>query len=145
MDGMARESTASETTITVTGRSEGPKRTTIETAETEFIVGDASPLEHLLGSLAACINVIGHLVAKERGMVVRGLDVRVEGDIDAARYKGGETDSRAGFGSIRAHVTVDADADADALADWMAEVEERCPVADNLDAGTDVHVEVERT
>jgi uncharacterized OsmC-like protein len=39
---------------------------------------------------------------------------------------------------------VTVDADADALADWMAEVEERCPVADNLDAGTDVHVEVER-
>ena len=35
-------------------------------------------------------------------------------------------------------------ADADALAEWMATVEERCPVADNLNIGTDVHVEVER-
>lgn len=141
---MTRESTASETTIAVTGRSDGPKRTTVETAETEFVVGDASPLEHLLGSLAACINVIGHLAAKERGLIVRGLDVRVEGDIDPAKYKGGETDSRAGFGAIRTHVTVDTDADADALVDWIAEVEERCPVADNLGAGTDVHVDVER-
>jgi len=141
---MARESDAAGTTITVTGRSEGPKRTTIETAETEFVVGEASPLEHLLGSLAACINVIGHLVAKERDIVLRDLDVRVEGDIDPERYKGGETDSRAGFGAIRAAVTVDADVDADALQAWMDEVEERCPVADNLAAGTDVHVDVER-
>jgi uncharacterized OsmC-like protein len=142
---MARESTAAEPkTITVTGRSEGPKRTAIEAAETDFVIGDASPLEHLLGSLAACINVIGHLVAKERGIVIRDLDVRVEGDIDVAKYKGGETDSRAGFGSIRAHVTVDADADTDTLADWMATVEERCPVADNLGAGADVRVDVER-
>ena len=144
MVGMASESSATETTVTVTGRSEGTKRTTIEAADTEFVIGDASPLEHLLGSLAACINVIGHLVAKERGIVIHDLDVRVEGDIDPAKYKGGETDSRAGFGSIRAHTTVDADADADTLADWMATVEERCPVADNLGTGTDVHVDVER-
>jgi len=143
MAGMASESSATETTITITGRSEGPKRTTIETADTEFVIGDASPLDHLLGSLAACINVIGHLVAKERGIVIHDLDVRVEGDIDAAKYKTGETDSRAGFGSIRAHVTVDADAEGGALQDWMADVEDRCPVADNLGSGTDVHVEVE--
>ena len=141
---MASESSATGTTIAITGRSEGPKRTTVEAADTEFVVGDASPLEHLLGSLAACINVIGHLVAKERGIVIHDLDVRVEGDIDPAKYEGGETASRAGFISIRVHTTVDADADADALAEWMATVEERCPVADNLNAGTDVHVEVER-
>jgi len=140
---MAPESSATETTIAITGRSEGPKRTTVETADGEFVIGDASPLEHLLGSLAACINVVGHLVATERGIVIRDLDVRVEGDIDPATYKGGETESRAGFGSIRVHTTVDADADADTLADWMATVEARCPVADNLDTGTDVHVEVE--
>lgn len=137
---MAREST---TTIGVTGRSEGPKRTTIETAETAFVIGETSPLEHLLGSLAACLNVIGHLVAKERGIVLRDLDIHVEGDIDPAKYKGGETASRAGFGTIRAQVTVDTDADADAVQDWMATVEERCPVADNLGTGTEVNVEVE--
>lgn len=139
---MASESSATETTVTITGRSEGPKRTTIETATGEFVIGDASPLEHLLGSLAACINVIGHLVAKERDIVIHGLDVRVEGDIDSAKYKTGASDSRAGFGSIRAHVTVDADTDADTLDEWMATVEDRCPVADNLAAGTDVHIEV---
>jgi uncharacterized OsmC-like protein len=139
---MASESSATETTITVTGRSEGPKRTTVETADGEFVIGDASPLEHLLGSLAACINVIGHLVAKERGIVIHDLDVRVEGDIDPVKYKGGETGSRAGFGSIRASVTVDADADSDTLDEWMATVEERCPVADNLDTGMAIHVEV---
>jgi len=138
---MAQESTA--TTITVTGRSEGPKRTTIETVDTEFVVGDASPLEHLLGSLAACLNVVGYLVATERGIVIRDLAVDVEGDIDPAKYKGGETDARAGFSSIRAHVTVDTDADDADLRDWMATVEERCPVADNLTDGLDLHVEAE--
>jgi uncharacterized OsmC-like protein len=139
---MVRETSATETTVTVTGRSEGPKRTTVETADGEFVIGDASPLEHLLGSLAACINVIGHLAAKERDIVIRGLDVRVDGDIDPTAYRSGGTESRAGFASIRAHVTVDADADA--LRDWMATVEDRCPVADNLGFGTDVHVAVAR-
>jgi uncharacterized OsmC-like protein len=138
---MAEEATT--TTITVTGRGEGPKRTTIETADSEFVIGEASPLEHLLGSFAACLNVIGHLVAKERGIVLRDLDVHVEGDIDPTKYKGGETDSRAGFEAIRSRVTVDADADTDALIDWLVAVEKRCPVADNLDAGTTVHVDIE--
>jgi len=138
---MAQEST---TTIAVTGRSEGPKRTAIETAKTSFVIGDASPLEHLLGSLAACLNVIGHLVAKERGIVIRDLDVEVEGDIDPTKYKGGETEARAGFSAFRAHVTVDTDADADAVQDWLTAVEERCPVADNLGTGVDVRVTADR-
>lgn len=140
---MEHESSAAGTTVAVTGRSEGPKRTTIETADTEFVIGDASPLEHLLGSLAACLNVIGHLVATERDIVIRDLDIRIEGDIDPTKYKSGESDSRAGFGTIRAQVTVDADADAATLEAWLADVEERCPVADNLGAGTQVHVDVE--
>lgn len=63
--------TRSLTTIETGGHSEGSKRTRIETKTAEFVVGaDATPLEHLLGSLAACINVIGHPVATDRGMVV---------------------------------------------------------------------------
>ena len=139
---MARDST---TTIEITGHSRGPKSTHIETADTEFVVGkEASPLEYLLGSLAACMNVIGHLVAKDHGIVIRDIDVRVSGDIDTAKYKGEATEPRAGFQTIRVDVAVDADADDEALMAWLADVEERCPVAENLDTGTDLETSVGR-
>lgn len=137
---MADEST----TISITGRSQGPKRTHIDTGPTEFVIGEASPLEHLLGSLAACINVIGHLVAKEHGFAIGDMDVHVEGDIDTRTYRGEATESRAGFGAVRVAVRVDADADAEQLASWLAAVEERCPVADNLTKGAELTVELER-
>ncbi|GAB6860004.1 OsmC family protein [Haloplanus litoreus] len=133
------------TTIEITGHSRGPKSTHIETADAEFVVGkEASPLEYLLGSLAACMNVIGHLVAKDHGIVIRDIDVHVSGDIDTAKYKGEATEPRSGFQTIRVDVTVDADADDEALAAWLADVEERCPVAENLDTGTDLETSVGR-
>ncbi|WP_251330806.1 OsmC family protein [Haloplanus pelagicus] len=143
---MARDSTGpGSTTIEITGHGRGPKRTHVETGNAEFVIGtEASPLEHLLGSLAACLNVIGHMVAKEYGIVVRDVAVHVAGDIDTAKYRGDATEPRAGFETIRVDVTVDSDADDETLAAWLADVEERCPVADNLDTGTDIDVTLGR-
>ncbi|WP_251343600.1 OsmC family protein [Haloplanus halophilus] len=144
---MAKDSTAtgSEKTIEIAGHGRGPKRTRVETDAAEFVVGEeASPLEHLLGSLAACINVIGHLVATDHGIDVRDIDVHVAGDIDTAKYRGEATAPRAGFRSIRVDVTVDADAGDEALERWLADVEERCPVADNLSNDTALESSVGR-
>ena len=142
---MGREPTPTESlqTIEVTGHSQGPKSTHVEADGAEFVVGkEASPLDYLLGSLVACINVIGHLVARDRGITIRDLDVHVEGDIDPAKYKGEATAPRAGFQAMRVRVTVDADADEETLAAWMDEVAERCPVADNLRNVSDLEVAV---
>jgi len=144
---MVQESSATEslTTIEITGHSQGPKSTHVEAADTEFVVGkEASPLEYLLGSLAACINVIGHLVAKERGVAIRDLDVHVAGDIDPARYRGESTEPRAGFETVRLAVTVDSDADDETLETWLEAVEERCPVAENLGNPTAIEASISR-
>ena len=129
-------------TIAITGDALGPKSTHVETETGEFVIGrDGSPLEYLLGSLAGCFNVIGHLVAKEHGITVDGLSVAVEGDIDTRRYLGESTEPRAGFETIRLSVTVETDAEQPAVDAWLGEVEERCPVADNLDNGVALHAE----
>lgn len=144
---MAGEPTASDSlqTIAVRGQRQGPKSTHVETERAEFVVGkEATPLEYMLGSLAACINVIGHLVAKDRDVTIHDLAVDVEGDIDPAKYKGEATEPRAGFQSIRVAVTVDADVDEATLQSWMDEVAERCPVADNLRNVSDLAVSVDR-
>jgi uncharacterized OsmC-like protein len=140
------ESTDDLKTIAITGHSQGAQSTSVDAEQSEFVIGkEASPLEYLLGSLAACINVIGHLVAKDHDIVLRNLDVDVEGDIDTARYMGEDTEPRAGFQVIRVRTTVDADTDDQAaLQAWMDEVAERCPVADNLRNTSDVEVSVEQ-
>lgn len=121
------------TTIVVEAHGRGQESTHVETEHAEFVIGTAaSPLEHLLGSLAACLNVIGHLVAAERGMALRDIDVTIEADIDPRTYRGEATESRAGFRAFRVGVTVDTDAEDAAVRAWMDEVEQRCPVADNL-------------
>lgn len=144
---MSKQSSSTDTTKTVevTGHSQGPKSTRVEAADAEFVVGrDASPLDHVLGALSGCINIVGHLVAKERGIAIDDLTVELEGDVDPAKYQGKDDEPRAGFQEIRLAVTVDADADAETLQDWIEAVEERCPVADNLRNDSTVDVTVAR-
>lgn len=144
---MVQESTTTDTitTIGVTGYSQGPKSTHVEAANAEFVIGkEASPLEYLFGSLAACINVIGHLVAKDHEFVIDDMDIHVEGDIDTAKYKGESSEPRAGFQTIRVRVAVDSAADDESLTAWLNEVADRCPVADNLSNASEVDVTVER-
>jgi uncharacterized OsmC-like protein len=136
------------TTVEVTGRATGPKTTDVETPTARFTVGtDASPVEHLLGALAGCVTVVGHLVADERGIEIDGLATHVEGDLDPRTYRGettGSDDPRAGFQSIRVTVTVDSDADWATLVEWLDTVLDRCPVSDNVGDGTPIDAGVER-
>lgn len=138
-------SVGSVTTVGVTAHSQDSESTRVATGTGEFVIGtEATPLEYLLGSLAACLNVVGRLVAADHGIVLGGMEVGVEGDIDPARYEGETTDVRAGFREVRVAVSVDADADPATLRAWMAETTDRCPVADHLGGSSTLTVDVER-
>jgi uncharacterized OsmC-like protein len=119
--------------VNVDGRSKSPKRMAIETGGTEFVVGDdASPLDHLLAAFAGCINATGYQVADEMGIEIDALDVSVGGEYDPAVFMGEECDERAGFQEFEIEVDVESDADRETLASWLDQIEERCPVSDNL-------------
>lgn len=140
---MAQQSSSSLKTIEVTGHSQGPKSTHIEADQAEFVIGkEASPLDYFLGSLAGCINVIGHLVAKDHGFVIDDLDIQVAGEIDPTKYKGETSEPRAGFQVVRVDVDLAADIDEAGRQKWMNAVAERCPVADNLRNATTFEVNV---
>jgi uncharacterized OsmC-like protein len=55
-----------------------------------------------------------------------------------------DEDVRAGYQEINVRIEVESDADEDALEALEAEVEQRCPVGDNIDnpTPTDVAIEV---
>jgi putative redox protein len=91
-----------------------------------------TPLEYQFASLASCIITIGHIIARQRHLPLRGIAVEVEGDIDTDVFMGRNGDARAGFGGITCHVHIDGDmtqADKESL---LADVDRRCPISDNL-------------
>jgi uncharacterized OsmC-like protein len=99
-----------------------------------------NPVEYVLAAFAGCINVMGDLIAKEMGFELRGLGIRMRGDLNPARLFGTSDAERAGYESITVEVTPDCDADAATLDAWLHAVEARCPVSDNVQNSTPVRV-----
>ncbi|HEY8541469.1 MAG TPA: OsmC family protein [Pseudothermotoga sp.] len=92
----------------------------------------ANPVEYVLAALAGCLNVVGHLVAKEMGIVLRELSIEIQGILNPAKFQGKSQQERAGYKQIDVLINVKTDADEKTLAKWLKTVEERCPVSDNL-------------
>ncbi len=100
--------------------------------------GGPNPLEYELVSLAGCIGAIGRIIANQRKMDVRGFRVEIQGEMDTDALLGMKTDQRAGFRSITVLVDIDADMTAEEKRAYLAEIDSRCPVSDNLASGTDL-------
>lgn len=103
-----------------------------------------NPVEYLLVALAGCLNVVGHLVAREMGFTINSLKIEISGTLDLAKFmgKGGE---RAGYKKVNVNLIVDAKVDEKTLKEWLKRVEERCPVSDTIANPTPVKIEVQKT
>ena len=62
----------------------------------------------LLGALAACAQVTCQMVAAASGIPLRGVNVRVEGDLDLRGTLGMSRTARVGFSTLRMHFDIDA-------------------------------------
>ena len=91
-----------------------------------------NPLEIFLSSLPACICAIGRIIANQKRIELRGIDVEVEGDIDKDFLLGKTTEGRAGFTEIRSYVDIDADMTKQEKEEFLQEIAKRCPIADNI-------------
>ena len=100
-----------------------------------------SPVEMLLGSLAGCIAAAGHLIAQEMGIGLKALDIAIDGEIDSQVFLGKGDGGRAGFRRIAVSLTADADWTPAQQAEWMEQVNRRCPVIDNLTLSTSVEID----
>ena len=101
-----------------------------------------NPVEYVLGALAGCLNVVGHLVAKEMEFVLEEMKIEISGKLDPAKFMGKAETVRAGYQEINVKIDVEADADKDTLAEWLAVVEERCPVSDNIGNKTPLNIKI---
>jgi len=101
-----------------------------------------TPLELILASLAGCIGAIGRIIAMQRRIALRGMEIRVEGELDTDGLLGKPIEGRVGFESIAITVNVDADMTDEEKDAFIHEVDRRCPVSENLLNVTPIHVKL---
>lgn len=101
-----------------------------------------SPLEYLFASLAGCIGTVARIVATQKRIPLRGMDMKVEGAFDLETLLGKGQENRAGFAGIKVMLHIDADLSRKEKEDFLEEVERRCPVSDNLANVTPVTIEI---
>ena len=140
--------------FTVSAESNSETKTVVEARDFEFIVDEPTalggtndgpnPVEYLIGAWAGCLNVVVHTVGEERGIDLGNVTIEIEGDLDPRKFLGIAEDARAGYQEINVQIEVESDADEEAIEALGAEVEERCPVGDNINnqTPTDVAIEV---
>ncbi|MFZ7119976.1 MAG: OsmC family protein [Eubacteriaceae bacterium] len=102
----------------------------------------ANPIEYLLGALSGCLNVVAHIVAKELGFELRGLEIIIEGILNPAKFAGQSDEERTGYKEIKVIVKPDTDADESTLQKWIHIVEDRCPVSDNIANATPLKITI---
>lgn len=141
-------------TFKVSAKSENATKTVVETRGFHLIVDEpenlggtdqgANPVEYMLAALAGCLNVVGHLVAREMGFQLRGLELALEGNLNPAKFAGKSERERAGYKEIRVELRPETDADQETLNQWVERVEARCPVSDNFSNATPVSIFVKK-
>ena len=101
----------------------------------------ATPLETMLSSYLACLNVITHLVAGEMGMEIGQIDFQLVGHLDS-RGIFGRAEVDMPFPIIEVTATIETKATDGEIATLKEAVAERCPISVIFrEAGTDVQSE----
>lgn len=136
--------------FSVTAKCENDTKTIVTARDFNLIVDEPenlggtndgpNPVEYVLAALSGCLNVVGHIVAKEMGFTIRNLEMTLEGTLNPARFIGQSMEERAGYKNIKVSMNVDTDADNDTLQKWIEIIESRCPVSDNITNSTPVEI-----
>ena len=142
----------SDLDFSIKGVSENPTKFVAEARNFKIVVDEpptlggtdhgANPVEYLLASYAGCLNVMGHLIAGELGFKLDKLEIEVNGNLNPDRLFGKSFAERAGFKNIQVSLKPYAEVSPEILEKWILEVENRCPVNDNLLNKTPIKLEV---
>lgn len=97
-----------------------------------------TPLEYFLFSLAGCIASIARIAATQQKIELRGMEVKVDADLNPMGLLGKPTDDRVGFQQLRVEASMDADLSEDEKKAFLDAVCDRCPLHDNIKLATEV-------
>jgi uncharacterized OsmC-like protein len=92
----------------------------------------ANPVEFLLHALAGCVTTTFVLHATARGIAIRGLSTRLEGDLDLRGLLGLDDSVSPGYEQIRIKMNVQADCSDEELDDLLAYTRQHSPVCNTV-------------
>ena len=128
--------------FSIESKSTSPARTEISTRGFKLIVDEPTelggtneapnPVEYILAGYAGCINVVAHLTAKELNIDLKDLQISIEGDLNPSRLFGESFQERAGYQNILVKLKTTSSIPEKIKNKWLFEIENRCPVNDNL-------------
>ncbi len=101
-----------------------------------------TPPEIALSALASCLTGGVAAVAQHRGIQLRKVQARVEGDMDMRGILGMDPEVRNGFSAVRVTFEIDANASDDDIRALVAQSQKRSAVFDLMTNPTNVHVTV---
>lgn len=101
-----------------------------------------TPVEIVLSALASCLTAGVAAVAQRRGIQLHSAKATVEADMDLYGILGIDDDVRNGFGAIRVHFDIRADASADDIKAVVAQSQKRSAVFDIVTNPSSVFVTV---
>ena len=102
-----------------------------------------NPVEYALTALAACVttSIVYHAAAK--GVTIRSMESRLEGDIDLQGFLGLKDDVPRGYKEIRMYVNIDADAPPEKLQEIVQLGPTYSPVFDTITRAVPVTVKLD--
>jgi uncharacterized OsmC-like protein len=103
-----------------------------------------NPVEYALTALAACVttSIVYHAAA--RGVRIRSMESRLEGDIDLQGFLGLREDVPRGYKEIRMFVNIDADVPPEKLEEIVKLGPTYSPVFDTITRAVPVSVQLEK-
>ena len=101
-----------------------------------------TPIEYLLVGLASCLTAGIASVAQNRGVQLRSVESRLEGQMDIQGILGMDSDVRNGYDDIKVTFEIDADASKEDIEAIVAQSQKRSAVYDLITNPTNVTVEV---
>jgi uncharacterized OsmC-like protein len=149
----AEQSMPKEVKVIVRGQSVNPTRLNLTSGKFKMVIDEPenmggtdagpTPIQVLLMALAGCLNVTGHEIARQRGLKLNGMKIKIEGNMNPFAFMGISYEERAGFQQISVSVEADMEgASQEELESWLEETEKRCPVTDNIRTNTNISVAV---
>ena len=117
----------------------------LDADEPEVLLGQdkgPNPVEYLLTALAGCLtsSLVYHAAAK--GIEVRGVESRLEGDLDLRGFLGLSKDVPVGYEEIRVYFTIDADISEQEKLELIQSAQKYSPVFNTVTGPTRVTVQL---
>jgi uncharacterized OsmC-like protein len=119
----------------------------LEADEHQVLLGEdkgPNPVEYLLTGLSGCLTSALIYHAAARGIKIKGLQSRVEGDLDLRGFLGLSPDVKVGYENIRVYFKIDADVPEEQKEELIEIAQKYSPVFNTVTNPTSVSVSLEK-